>query len=165
LNLSLSNFTTWLNIHITISIATLVILLLKLALHWRWLARTARNIWPKPLVTPAQNTAAAPALVSLGRMGRREFLQVMGVVGAASFVAMVSASKSLVQTVISTEGTTAENEVTRTASNAVTTSSQPTTSSSSSCVVYCRKGCSSPGHCNRYVDSNNNNLCDLGECA
>ena len=33
-----------------------------------------------------------------------------------------------------------------------------------SCVVRCPRGCSYPGHCRRYTDSNNNGLCDLGEC-
>ncbi len=30
-------------------------------------------------------------------------------------------------------------------------------------VVKCRKACSYPGRCGRYVDDNQNNLCDLGE--
>jgi len=165
LNLSLSNFTTWLNIHITISIAALVILLLKLTLHWRWLARAVRSIWPKPVVPSTPNTAA-PARVSLGRMGRREFLQVMGVVGAASLVAMVSASKSLGGTATSTEESSAAgNMVTQTTTNTVTTFSQSSTSSSNDCTISCQKGCSYPGHCHRYVDTNNNSRCDWGECT
>jgi hypothetical protein len=34
----------------------------------------------------------------------------------------------------------------------------------SACTVRCDKGCSFPGRCRRYVDTNNNNLCDNGEC-
>jgi hypothetical protein len=34
----------------------------------------------------------------------------------------------------------------------------------SSCVVRCPRGCSFPGRCRKYTDSNNNSLCDLGEC-
>jgi hypothetical protein len=30
--------------------------------------------------------------------------------------------------------------------------------------VRCNRGCSFPGQCHRYVDSNANNLCDNGEC-
>lgn len=32
------------------------------------------------------------------------------------------------------------------------------------CTVQCRRGCSYPGHCRRYVDTNGNGMCDLGEC-
>jgi hypothetical protein len=167
LNLSLSNFTIWLNIHITISVATLVILLLKLAFHWRWIFRTTRKIWAEPMRTPAQNAILQPAKISSGRMGRREFLQVMGIVGTASFLALLNASKSLAETVATTEATITEDVATETASTSkVTTSNQPSLASSdSSCTVSCRKGCSFPGHCHRYVDTNNNSRCDLGECV
>jgi len=33
------------------------------------------------------------------------------------------------------------------------------------CVVRCPNRCSYPGKCRRYVDTNGNGLCDLGECA
>lgn len=32
------------------------------------------------------------------------------------------------------------------------------------CEVRCSNGCAYPGRCRRYVDSNGNGLCDLGEC-
>ena len=32
------------------------------------------------------------------------------------------------------------------------------------CVVRCPQGCAFPGKCRRYIDENNNQLCDLGEC-
>jgi hypothetical protein len=32
------------------------------------------------------------------------------------------------------------------------------------CTKRCPRGCSYPGHCRRYTDSNNNGYCDLGEC-
>ena len=167
LNLSLSNFTTWLSLHITVSIATLVTLLLKLAVHWRWIVRAARKIWARPVMAPAKNVAVQPVNASSGGMGRREFLQVMGVVGAASVVALANASKGLVETVATTDATTTEDVANETASTStVATSNQPSLASSdNSCTVSCRKGCSFPGHCHRYVDTNNNNLCDLGECS
>ncbi len=34
----------------------------------------------------------------------------------------------------------------------------------STCSVRCPRGCSFPGHCRRYADSNGNGRCDLGEC-
>ncbi len=33
-----------------------------------------------------------------------------------------------------------------------------------SCVVRCPRGCSYPGRCHKYTDSNSNQKCDLGEC-
>ena len=166
LNLSLSNFTTWLNIHITISIATLVTLLLKLAVHWRWIARATRKIRAKPVKAPVQNAVKQPARVRSSRMGRREFLQVMGIVGAASFLALANASKSLAETVATTEATTTEEVNTQAVSNPANRSNPSiSSSSSSSCTVRCRKACSYPGHCHHYVDTNNNNRCDLGECS
>ncbi len=32
------------------------------------------------------------------------------------------------------------------------------------CVIRCDKGCAFPGICRRYIDENQNQLCDLGEC-
>ncbi len=32
------------------------------------------------------------------------------------------------------------------------------------CVVSCPSACAYPGDCNDYIDNNENNLCDLGEC-
>ena len=57
---------TWLNIHITISIAALVILFVKLAFHWRWIVHAARKIWGEPVRLPAQNAAARPTKFSSG---------------------------------------------------------------------------------------------------
>jgi hypothetical protein len=164
LNLNLSNFTTWLNVHITSSITTLLLLLLKLALHWRWIARIARNIWVKPVLDPAKNAVLQPAKVNLSRMERRQFLQVMGVVGVASFVALVNASKVLAEnTAIPEDNTSTGDAATLTASNTANTSGS-SSSSNSNCTVQCRKNCAYPGHCHRYVDTNNSGRCDLSEC-
>ena len=52
-----------------------------------------------------------------------------------------------------------------TATAAPAATAVPTQSAAdSTCTVRCRKGCSYPGRCRRYVDSNGNNKCDLGEC-
>jgi hypothetical protein len=166
LNLTLSNFTTWLNIHITISIITLVVLLLKITFHWRWIVHTTRKIWAGTVLAPTKKVVVQPDKVRSSRMGRREFLQVMGIVGAASILALGNASKSLVEAVVTPEATTTEEVDTQTTSNTITSSNQSSSSSSdSNCTVRCRKACSYPGHCHRYVDTNNNNRCDLGECS
>lgn len=167
LNLPLSNFTLWLKFHITISIATLMILLLKISLHWRWIVSTTRKILAVPVMPPAKTAVVHSPKAGSSRMGRREFLHVMGIVGTASFLALTNASKSLVETVaIPEDSATTEDAATQTSSSStVSTSNQSSSvSSDSNCTVRCQKGCSYPGHCHRYVDTNNNNRCDLGEC-
>ena len=109
-------------------------------------------------------------------MGRREFLQVIGVVGTASFLALANASKGLKETVstsdatvseeLTTQTTTVEAVNTQTTTNAVISSNQQYSSlSNNGCTVSCQKACSYPGHCHRYLDTNNNGRCDFGECA
>ncbi len=210
MNLALSNYTGWLSFHIAISIGTLVTLLVKLALHWRWIASTTRKITTPQKLAPVVNHVASPAIASTKRIGRREFMQVMGVTGAASFLALANASSSLLENNISTvlaetgettdavattETTEAvtvetieteeavaqatattgsgfvvesvdEDTQTSSSSSSSTTLISPSTSSSTSsnCIVRCNRGCSYPGHCRRYTDSNNNGKCDLGEC-
>ena len=34
----------------------------------------------------------------------------------------------------------------------------------SNCVIRCPQACAFPGRCRRYIDENDNRLCDLGEC-
>ena len=153
LNFSLSNFTLWLKTHITISIVTLTILLLKLGFHSHWIVRTTRKILIKPVIVPARNVIQ-PSKVNSNRTGRREFLQVMGIVGAGAFLALVNASKSL--TDAAAAQTTSDTETTVLQSSSL--------SSSSNCTVSCRRACSYPGHCHKYTDTNNNGRCDLGEC-
>ncbi len=41
---------------------------------------------------------------------------------------------------------------------------QETQAAAEACQVRCSKSCAYPGRCRRYVDSNGNGLCDLGEC-
>ena len=209
LNLPLSNFTIWLNIHIIVSISALLVLLLKLVLHWRWISHFARNILSGPAAAPAKRVITQPVKAASDLMGRRQFLQVAGVVGGASFLALLNASKGLAGTAASSEDTavnesaattevsaateatatmeatpttaatatteaTATSEATATtevvATQAPVTNTQSTTnqsaafSSSTACTVRCNRNCSYPGHCRRYVDTNNNNRCDLSEC-
>lgn len=207
LNLPLGNYTTWLSVHITISIVTLAALLLKLAFHWRWIAHAARNARAQP-VPSLENAAPQPARASSGSMGRREFLHVMGVVGTSFFLALINASKGLAETVAApgdiasidtaavpktitgdadptkavatveesataaaaptgaaaTTETVVPTEVIAPTATSTATPSSQSFLSNSSCTVRCQKGCSYPGRCRRYVDTNNNNRCDLGEC-
>jgi hypothetical protein len=170
LNLALGNYQGWLTVHIVASISTLVALVVKLGLHWRWIARAAQNAVSQPVTVPSRPLAAQPVKAAPSSMSRREFLQVMSVVSVASFLALITASKGLADTAStgSTDaGTNTTTQTNQTAANS--TSSSSTTSSSSSnsiCTLRCRKGkhCSFTGDCHSYTDTNNNNRCDLGEC-
>jgi len=99
LNLPLTNYTAWLNIHITFSIAALMTVLLKLILYWRWIAKIARSIFARPAAAPSGNLAVQSVKVRSGQVGRREFLKVIGIAGAASVLALSNASKALAETI------------------------------------------------------------------
>jgi hypothetical protein len=100
LSLSLANYAAWSTLHIGASIATLAALLAKLGLHWRWIAMTARKVFRTPsapagLRVSALASAAAIAAAPAPALNRREFLKVMGVVGAASVFALGSSLQGL----------------------------------------------------------------------
>lgn len=97
LNLSLTNYQMWRDLHETISIATLIIVVLKIGFHWRWVVNTARMyvfVFPAPVAPARQpvlaqvNVSPTPDRAKTRQLNRRDFIRVMGVVGAASLLAM-----------------------------------------------------------------------------
>lgn len=177
LNLELTNYTLWLDLHILVSVATLAALVLKIGLHWKWIVSTTRRIFTR--TQPRLVLPGAPALKPQPvpvNAGRREFVSLMGVVGAASVIAAASGMQSLTSTAPETASAAAA-AATPQASSSTTSSksgsslqSAPSSSASSSsstttaCRISCNKGCSYPGRCRRYVDAYGNKKCDLGEC-
>jgi hypothetical protein len=199
LNLSLANYAAWRSLHLTATITTLVITALKVVLHRNWILQVARK-WvfsPKTGVTAIAPTSLA----------RRDFLGMMGVVGAATVLALAQTVQGLQNTavegetlastgsILPTPGTTtttistataaaaASNEITAaataTGTSSTTTAAAATISSdttaaatttttsnttAAACTVRCGKGCSFPGRCRRYTDTNGNSRCDLGKC-
>ncbi len=154
-DLSLTNFATWKTIHVIASLGTLAAIVIKLGLHWRWIIATARRyIFPQP---------PQPAPAATG-MGRREFLRLMGGVSVFAAIAAGNAVDALKQTTSNTATTTTSATQSGTTSQSTATTGTPS-QSASSCTVRCNKGCSYPGHCPRYTDSNNNGRCDFGECV
>jgi hypothetical protein len=100
LNLPLTDYEIWKNIHVFSSIATLVVVVFKLAIHWRWIMKTLGSFFPRrPAVTnfPLPQTAGAvlrtaqtqPVGVSKS-VDRRQFLALMGSVGLVSGVAIAN---------------------------------------------------------------------------
>ncbi len=156
-DLALSNFAAWKSLHVIASISTLAAVVVKIGLHWRWIVSTARRyILPKAASAP--EVKVAPAANALGR---REFLRLMGGVSTVAVIATIGAVDAL-KTTAAAAATQAATTTTATGTTQNTANTQ--SSSSSSCVVRCNKGCSYPGHCRRYTDSNGNGKCDLGEC-
>ena len=45
LNLQLASYDAWRFVHIAASIATLLVTVVKLALHWRWIVMVTKNIF------------------------------------------------------------------------------------------------------------------------
>lgn len=193
LNLPLNNYVDVMHFHITISITTLGLIVLKIGLHHRWIMRVARqtfSYWaPKsaPTISLRPPTAAVPK-PGANAMTRRDFIKLMGIVSAASLVAVTSTlngNKDVLasspeevanmenppSSIAQSNGSTASVPI---VDGFVPTPSSPAVSkvtptsvpvqATSICSVRCDQHCSYPGQCRRYQDTNNNNLCDLGEC-
>jgi hypothetical protein len=161
LNLTLTNYAAWWTVHVIASLGTLAAVVVKNGLHGRWIVSTARRtIFTTSSVRPNPQ-APAPATSAVGR---REFLRLMGGVSAAAVIAAGSAVNALKQTSSAVAATAAPSVQTGT-TNQVTAPTSTQAQSASSCSVSCTRGCSYPGQCRRYTDSDNHGRCDLGECV
>mgnify|MGYP001129233380 FL=1 len=176
LNLSLSNAESWLTIHILASIGTLILVTLKIVLHWRWIASVTRKVF-RPLPAPVANPAPArPASSGSGQLSRAEFLKVLCFASAASLLVITRAANGLsmmepvaTETTQSTQAGSTASSISASQISASQTSASASSASLSGasqvCTLRCDRGCSYPGHCRYYEDSNNNGRCDFGECA
>jgi hypothetical protein len=95
LNLALAHYGAWKHFHVTTSIVTLCLVVLKIGIHWRWIVRVARQTSFRLTPHPVQVLKPVPALqpvlprvASSNAMTRRDFLKLMGIVGAASLAAI-----------------------------------------------------------------------------
>lgn len=188
LNFPLANYLGWKEFHVTVSLTTLAIVVLKIALHWRWIIRTAQQPLLPPSRLPPRPSPAAAGI------SRKDFLKLIGIVGAASMLAAYSAlsngqeaqasnlsASPSDETALHPTSTRQESspwnmnsggtknavptqaEVTPTFSPLATPTTMPT-DSIPPCIVRCSNHCSYPGSCRRYQDTNGNGFCDLGEC-
>jgi hypothetical protein len=158
-SLSLSSYAAWKNFHIVSSIATLLLIVVKIGAHWRWIVQTARRTVFASKEAASQTRPAQPAQVLSS--GRRDFLKLMGVVGAASFLAVGSALDEIEGASGSAGSTVHLSSVQDSTSSTTLNSSSDTTA----CSIRCPRGCSYPGNCHRYTDANGNGRCDYGECV
>ena len=155
LTLPLENYTAWSNVHVAASILTLLIVVVKIGLHWRWIVKTTEQLFSVP-DAPATSALPLQPVTASARMSRRSFLMLMG---AVSLPAVLAISRAL------DGGQAALAVATNQEQETVNSGSQSTTQqTSTACTIRCNKGCSYPGHCRRYVDTNGNKRCDLGEC-
>jgi hypothetical protein len=99
-DLSLSSYDTWWDVHVTVTIITLALVVVKVGLHWRWVVSVGRRMVGSPaspaaVKAPVGGSGRAPVKPAVLRApvdtGRRDFLRLMGVVGAAAVVAAYSA--------------------------------------------------------------------------
>jgi hypothetical protein len=177
-----------------ISIAALVLVCVKVSLHWRWIVNIARRYVFPPTerqatanLPPGSRSPRQPLAQPVGdgqrtlqpRPGRvaserRDFLKLAGVMSAAAFISLASAmdlgedsSASGSVLAAGTGDSAADSRPSDSAQSSLgagDTSGGSSGGSSGACTRQCRRGCSYPGHCRRYTDANGNNLCDLGEC-
>ncbi len=152
LGLPLANSLAWERAHIAASLATLLLAVAKVALHWRWVITVSRRLRPQPRL-PQALPAQLPLIPVRAAPSRRDFLRLISIVGVASVVAALPA----LQEVQAQGGRNAE----------ASASEQRTTfipvRSASLSGAPCSKGCSFPGGCRRYTDADGNDLCDLGQ--
>ena len=185
--LPLENYAAWRDAHVAASIITLLVVAGKIGLHWRWIVNTAQRLFPAP-DAPATTALPRQAVPASAQMDRRRFLTLMGTVGVAAVIAIshvlddekgILADESVraglipeeagqQKTAPGAQSLGSSQQATPTPITLPSASSPSTTSSANpsaaACVVRCNKGCSYPGHCRRYVDTNKNNRCDMGEC-
>ncbi|MBA4384322.1 MAG: hypothetical protein C0410_06270 [Anaerolinea sp.] len=121
-NLNLANYEVWLDIHIYSSISTLILAVLKVGLHWRWIAKTASKLFSPALKLNPQVLTAAP---QVSDVSRRDFLVTMGLVGLGSALAISNVLPSLKKVSASTEVAQSNDPAATTAA----TQAQPTASS------------------------------------
>jgi hypothetical protein len=180
LDLPLYDMAAWTHIHLMVSVFTLVLVALKLVLHWRWITCAARRYVIDPVFS---STFAAGSSRTANPVSRRDFLIVSGLFGAATVLTIHSLfdepqevqAQSVLPDLPDADdpqpGATntvrpafesAESAVEAPAATPMPPS--PTPEPAVACVVLCPNGCSYPGRCRRYVDRNGNNLCDNGEC-
>lgn len=160
--LNLANYEAWRTVHVLLSVATLVLIVVKIGMHWRWIVSTTRRVLAPPPAAPAAVGQLEPVPV---RVGRRDFLGLMAGVGVVSLVA---GSRALMGDAAAAPGMDAGFLPAGTGPGPAPAASAPTISqnnSGTSCTVACGRRCSYPGRCGRYRDSNGNGRCDLGECV
>lgn len=77
----------WVNLHILISILSLVLLMVKIGLHWRWITRNMQKLFVIPVFQEKKTLVFQPVTANVN-YERRAFLKLMGVSGAAALISI-----------------------------------------------------------------------------
>jgi hypothetical protein len=89
LNLDLSNGDLWYTFHLYSSIGTLVLVAVKLGLHWRWIMNTFQRMVSRPARRqPAPTGFQLQPALAREQVSRRQFITVMGAVGLGAAFAI-----------------------------------------------------------------------------
>jgi hypothetical protein len=161
--LPLGNYTAWVDFHETVSEVTLLLLVFKIAIHWRWVVKTIRRMTSSSAI-PVKRKRAVQSTATPGELCRRDFLKLMGMVS-------VAASLALINTAIPNGEFKTQDSVSQAEDDNKPlfqgTANAQTEGSTIVCSSPCRKGrsCSYPGECRQYADTNGNGRCDFGECT
>jgi hypothetical protein len=91
-NLALPNYAAWYTVHVAASLVTLLATVLKIGLHWRWIANTVHQLTAQPAWAPV---GVRPVRPVVARAGRREFLKVAGVTAVAVILPLGASLQSL----------------------------------------------------------------------
>jgi hypothetical protein len=155
-------------VHITASIFTLLVLVLKLALHSSWIASAVRGAFTHQAPQPAR-LAAAPARAAGRPVSRREFLEVMGVAGAASLLALIQGADRL-EALSGGGAQAASQDASQASSGTASTSSNRHLAAlrqqrRSRHLQPCRAAWDVPPRSLPKICDSDNNLLDLGECV
>ena len=108
LELPLENYLLVRDVHVISSISTLIVLMVKIALHINWITSTTHKIFRVKETTPVD-----PVLETLTpeQLERRQVLRLMGTVGAASFAAILIGGRNTFQSILGEQQNTETNEV------------------------------------------------------
>jgi hypothetical protein len=208
LDIFLSSYMLLRFIHIVSSIAGMLLLIVKMGMHWKFFTKTL-NLFRFPIRKPPVTTTSTASVYT-----RREALKTISVISAVGVFGLFKAASALtfpkaaplpdpvIKTIEANEavptstpmaaeepipqlaqakdgkqrgkrrGSTSEENLVQSTPmqqqqptpevivGEQTDNIQPV----EKCVIRCDKGCAFPGLCRRYIDENQNQLCDLGEC-
>jgi hypothetical protein len=194
LNLTFIDYAAWRNFHILTSVFTLFALLLKIVLHRKWIVCVAEKYIfshsqqagavpalvsvQTPIKVNRREFLKVSALVGAGafigvsqihKVFEDAVLETSGNANLTSNSLQANSTANLPVSqptaVIPAQATSASVPTAAIQPTAVPTAAEASNqAASSNCRIQCNRGCSFPGHCRRYTDSNGNGKCDLGEC-
>lgn len=108
LELPLENYLLVRDVHVISSISTLIVLVVKIALHINWITSTTQKIFQRQKSTSVD---PVPEMLTPEQLERRQVLRLMGTVGAASFAAILVGGRNTFQSILGEQQNTETNEV------------------------------------------------------